>query len=206
MLIATPFTWRRWRLTEEEARELTVPLEGKAKEAEAPDPLAQKDRRIADLEEDLKRLQAEFENFKKRTEKEWAERSKLATQRLVTDLLPVLDSFDKAMEDAERNCDAASVSKGLAKLHKQLMQTLQREGLKEIKAEGEFDPFMHEAVLREERANEPDGRILEVYQKGYALNSRAIRPTKVKVAKKKEQVESHDDRSQEGNEKESQEE
>lgn len=134
----------------------------------------------------MKRLQAEFENFKKRTEKEWAERSKVATQRLVADLLGVLDSFDKALEDTEDDNDKNGPKAGLQRLHKQLLQTLQREGLKEIKADGKFDPFVHEALTKEEREDVEDGRILEVYQKGYALGQRTLRPARVKVAKKKE--------------------
>lgn len=191
-IAAASFPWRRWRLADEKADEATVPLKGETEEGPVPDPLAERDRQIAGLTADLKRIQAEFENFKKRTEREWTERSKLATQRLITGMLAVLDSFDKALEDASRNCDSQSLTKGLEQLHKQLLQTLQREGLKEIRTEGKFDPFMHEAVLREERDDADDGKILDVYQKGYILNSKAIRPAKVKVAKRKEPEEIHD--------------
>jgi len=158
--------------------------EGHAKESE--DLLAEKDRELADLTDTLKRLQAEFENLKKRNEKEWLERTKLASQQLMVDLLPVLDSIDKAMEDARNNGNAVSIRKGLEGLHKQLITTLQKDGLKEIPTKGKFDPFVHEALMREEREDLEDGDILEVYQKGYMLNSRPIRPARVKVAKKKE--------------------
>jgi len=144
----------------------------------------QKDRRIEELTNDLKRVQADFENYKKRAEKEWAERSKLATQKLMTDLLAVLDSFDKALEN-QGNADPRDLKKGLEGLHRQLLQVLQREGLREIKAEGRFDPFMHEALMREERPDAEDGQILEVYQKGYQVGSRPIRPARVKVAIRK---------------------
>ena len=163
-----------------------MPEEGTTKEASPDDSVTNKDKQIADLTDDLKRLQAEFENFKKRTEKEWAERSKIATQRLVTDLLGVLDSFDRALEDTEDDRDKNGPRAGLQRLHTQLLQTLQREGLKEIKADGKFDPFVHEALTKEEREDVEDGRILEVYQKGYALGQRTLRPARVKVAKKKE--------------------
>lgn len=156
------------------------------KEEASPDPIAEKDRKIAELTDDLKRIQADFENFKKRNDKDWTERMKLANQRLITDLLPLLDSFDVALEDAKKNADARSLRTGLQNLHKQLLQMLQREGLREIPAAKRFDPFMHEAVMREEMEDSEDGRILEVFQKGYTLGSKAIRPTKVKVAKKKE--------------------
>jgi molecular chaperone GrpE len=104
----------------------------------------------------------------------------------MTDLLAVLDSFDKAVEDAKKNSDGTSMRAGLERLHRQLYQTLHREGLREIKAEGKFDPFVHEALMREEREDADEGKILEVYQKGYALGSKALRPAKVKVAKRKE--------------------
>jgi molecular chaperone GrpE len=173
-------------VADEEARETAAPDEGEAKKAEVEDPLALKDQRIAELTDDLKRLQADFDNYKKRVEKEWNERSKLATQKLMTDLLAVLDSFEKAIEDAKKNSDKDSLKTGLEGLQRQLLQTLQREGLKEIKAEGKFDPFVHEALTREERSDVEEGEILEIYQKGYALGQRPLRPTRVKVAKKKE--------------------
>lgn len=191
------------------------PNEADAETKEEPqpeDPLAKKDREIEQLTDDLKRLQAEFENFKKRNEKEWADRVRLANQRLITDILPVLDSFDKAIEDAKENSESASLRKGLEGLRKQLMHILQSEGLKEIKAGGMLNPFMHEALMREEREGVEDGKILEVYQKGYALGSRPIRPTKVKVAKRKEPEEqrqkeanqNHDNQLEEDLESESQ--
>lgn len=173
-------------MADEEAKEAEAPEEGEAREERPLDPVALKDRQISELTEDLKRLQAEFDNFKKRSEKEWNERSKLATQRLMGDLLAVLDSFDKAIENAGKDCGRSELKTGLESLQKQLYQILQREGLREIKAQGRFDPFMHEALMREEREDAEDGKILEVYQKGYALGQKALRPAKVKVAKKKE--------------------
>lgn len=173
-------------MANEEAKEAATPEEGETKEAAVTDPLALRDKKIAELTDDLKRLQAEFDNYKKRSEKEWSERSRYATQNLMKDLLAVLDSFDKAIEDAKSNHNRNSLKAGLEGLHKQLLQTLQREGLKEIKAEGKFDPFVHEALMKEERNDVEEGRILEVYQKGYAIGQKPLRPTKVKVAKSKE--------------------
>jgi len=149
--------------------------------------LAAKEKEVEELTDTLKRLQAEFENFKKRNEKDWSGRVKLASQQLMIDLLPVLDSFDKALEDSKKNEGVASMKKGLEGLHKQLLRTLQQDGLKEISTKGKFDPFMHEALMREEREDLEDGEILEVFQKGYTLNSRPIRPARVKVAKRKEE-------------------
>jgi len=161
------------------------------------DPLARKDREIAELTDTLKRLQAEFENFRKRADKDWAEKVKLANQRLVQELLPVLDSFDKAVQESKD--DHPETLKGLEGLRKQLLQVLQREGLKEIKAEGKLDPFAHEVLLAEESDDAEDGRILQVFQKGYSLNSRPIRPARVKVAKRRASERPEEERQQEAN-------
>jgi len=157
-----------------------------AQERPEPDPLAERDRTIADLTATLRRLQAEFENYKKRTEREWSERVRLAGERVIADLLPILDTFDKALEDAGNNGDAKSLKKGLESIHKQLTQILQREGLREVDAKHKFDPFAHEAMMREEKEGVEDGKVLEVFQKGYALGPKVIRTAKVKVAAKRE--------------------
>jgi molecular chaperone GrpE len=175
--------WRRWTLVEQEPEGDEVSLEAVGSKAADESAMAAKERRIEELTGDLKRVQADFENFKKRTEKEWAERSKMTTQRLMTDLLAVLDSFDKALEDKNDSEGPELLRNGLEGLHRQLLQVLQREGLREINTEGRFDPFLHEALMREEREDVEDGQILEVYQKGYLIGSRPIRPARVKVAK-----------------------
>jgi len=189
--------WRRWTTSEEGTRREDG---SEPKQVEQPSTdLTSKEAEIAELTDTLKRLQAEFENFKKRNEKDWSEKVKIANQQLIVDLLPVLDSFDKALEDAKNNGNAGTIKKGLDGLHKQFLRTLQRNGLKEISTEGKFDPFVHEALMREEREDLDDGDILEVFQKGYMLNSKPIRPARVKVAKKKEE-EPEDLRGKEGQE------
>jgi len=190
-------------VAEEEASDATEPAVEEKPAAE--DPVAAKDKHIAELTDDLKRLQAEFDNYKKRMDREWSDKVKLANQRLITDLLAILDSFDKALEDAKRNSSPESLKAGLGKLHKQFLQALQREGLREIKAEGKFDPFMHEALMREEREDVEDGRILEVFQKGYAIGGKPIRPTKVKVTKKKQPEELRQKEAEQDNATQSQE-
>jgi molecular chaperone GrpE len=180
-------SWRRWNTADEEPSEAANGEGGdEADEKPELDPLTERDRTIADLTVALKRLQAEFENYKKRTEREWSDRAKLAGERVITDLLPLLDTFDKALEDARNNWDATSLRKGLESIHKQLVMTLQKEGLHEVEAKHRFDPFAHEAMMREEKEGVEDGRILEVFQKGYALGPKVIRTAKVKVAAKKE--------------------
>jgi molecular chaperone GrpE len=146
----------------------------------------EKERKIAELTDDLKRLQAEFENFKKRNEKEWSERAKFANQWIMADLLMVLDSFDRALEDAKDCSDAKSIKDGVQRVQRQFMQILEKEGLKEIDTKSKFDPFLHEAIMSEEKDDVEDGKILDVYQKGYVLGNKALRPAKVKVAKRAE--------------------
>jgi molecular chaperone GrpE len=174
-------------MSEDDEEKAAAPeLEQPVSPQPAEDALAAKDRQIDELTNTLKRIQAEFENYKKRRDKEYADRVKLAGEMVMTALLPVLDTFDKALEDAKNNGDAQKLRKGLESVHRQLMQALRGEGLKEIKTGDKFDPFMHEALMREEDENGEDGKILEVYQKGYTLGPKVIRTSKVKVSKKKE--------------------
>jgi molecular chaperone GrpE len=168
------------------SEEDTQPTGGDAKgNVSVEDALTAKDRQIQDLTDTLKRTQAEFENYKKRVNREWSEKSRLAGERIVGDLLAVLDTFDKALERTDRADDVNSRSDGLEGIHKQLLQTLQRAGLKEIDTHAPFDPFMHEALMREELDDGDDGTILEVFQRGYILGPKVIRTAKVKVSAKK---------------------
>lgn len=88
------------------------------------------------------------------------------------------------MQETSNSGDDKGLREGLEKVFRQLALTLEKEGLKEIKAEGKFDPFLHEAIHREESPEVDEGKILEVYQKGYMLNGRVLRPAKVKVARR----------------------
>jgi molecular chaperone GrpE len=180
-------------MADEDSGEAVKPDTGQdAKEVPPPDPVADRDRRIQELTDDLKRLQAEFENYKKRAAKETAERSRAGAEGVVRDLLAVLDTFDKALDDARANGYPEPLRKGLEGLHRQLLQTLARQGVREVRTDGAFDPFEHEAMMREERGDREDGSILEVFQKGYAMGPRVIRTAKVKVCKNTAEEEVHD--------------
>ena len=159
---------------------------------QTPSPLAEKDKKIDELTEALKRLQAEFENFKKRVAKERMELSKLAAESVVYDMLAVLDTFDQALENGAEAQDAKALLDGLEEIHRQLVQTLQRHGLREIRTDGRFDPFEHEATMREETDDQEDGTILEVFQRGYLLGPKVIRPARVKVSKAIGHPDDHD--------------
>ncbi len=134
----------------------------------------------------LKYLQAEFDNYRKRVEKEREEFAKYATERLVRQLLDVYENLERALENGA-NGDKEALLKGVEMTFQQLKDVLEKEGLEPIKALGaRFDPFLHEAVLQEEREDCDEGTVLEEYQRGYMLNKKVIRYSKVKVAKKKE--------------------
>ncbi|MCK4650310.1 nucleotide exchange factor GrpE [Candidatus Pacearchaeota archaeon] len=123
--------------------------------------------------EQMQRLQAEFENFRKRTEREKQENLKNANEELITKLLEVLDSFELALKHTD--------NKGIKMIYSELYTILQKEGLEPIKTEGKFDPRIHEALIQEE--GEEDGKITEELQKGYKLNDKLIRASKVKITK-----------------------
>ena len=133
------------------------------------------------------RLHAEFENFKKRMEREKCEYYKYALERLVKDLLPVFDHLELAIKSAEESKDFERFSEGIKLIHKQLKDTLEKEGLKYECAVGErFDPCKHEAMMHlETDAHEPNV-VMEEHKKGYFLNDRLIRPAMVTVAKRPE--------------------
>ncbi len=150
-----------------------------AKEASEKEELRKK---VQEYKESLQRLQADFENYKKRCEKETTSAIKYANAGLVKALLPVLDNFELALKNSK---DAEKFIKGVEMIYAQLYSMLEDIGLRKIDAEGRnFDPYMHEVLLQEE--SEKDGIVLEELQKGYLLNDAVIRHTKVKVGKKKE--------------------
>lgn len=134
------------------------------------------------LREALLRKSADFDNLKKRTEKDKAEYFKFALADTFHDILGVLDNFERAL--AHRG-DASSedFQAGIDMIARQLRDSLRKYGLVEVPALGlPFDPNVHEAVVKEETADAPPGTVLEVFQKGYMLNERLLRPARVKVA------------------------
>ena len=128
----------------------------------------------------LQRLQAEFANYKKRTTREYEALSARANERLVNALLPVLDDLARALEAAEAH-EEAKLEEGVRLVHRQLAETLAKEGLAEIETEGQFDPHVHEALLSQP-SEADEGAILEVIQKGYRLGDRVLRPARVVVS------------------------
>ncbi len=143
--------------------------------------IEQKNRKIDELTDTLKRLQAEFENYKKRIDKEKIEFVKFAHADIVAKMLPVLDSFEIALKNTT---DKEKFVEGIKIIYAQLYSVLEAEGLKPIKAAGEkFDPYKHEVLMKQE-SDKPDDTILEEFQKGYMLNDKVLRHSKVKVSGK----------------------
>lgn len=149
--------------------------------------------------EKMLRTLAEMENLRKRLDKEKKDYVNYANQELVSDLIPVLDNFDRALSSSDRDPGAASYLEGVKMIYNQLREVLGRQGLEEIKARGEhFDPFFHEAVQQEETGDCPDGTVMEVLLKGYLFRGRLIRPAAVKVSSHPEEGSEEDDPASSG--------
>ncbi|HEV8688285.1 MAG TPA: nucleotide exchange factor GrpE [Gaiellaceae bacterium] len=148
------------------------------------DELAEVTRERDEYLDSLRRLKAEFENYRKRAARDQDALVARAHERLVKELLPVLDDLGRALEAAERH-EEAQLEEGVSLVHRQLAGILAKEGLAEIEAEGAFDPNVHEALLSQP-SDEPEGSVIEVIQKGYTLGDRVLRPARVVVASPKE--------------------
>jgi molecular chaperone GrpE len=142
--------------------------------------LEQAEAEIHRLKDAQLRKLAEFENFKKRTEREKSDYFRFALADFFRDLLPVLDNFERALAHSDAADD--EYRQGVSLIYRQLVDALKKRGLTEVSADGAFDPNIHEAVAREEGGNHEPNTILQVLQKGYYLNDRLLRPAFVKVA------------------------
>jgi molecular chaperone GrpE len=133
----------------------------------------------------LQRLKAEFDNYRKREARLQSERARHAAERLVKELLPVVDDLERALEAAEQH-EEAKLEEGVRLVHRELRDALAREGLVEIDTGGAFDPHVHEALLSQP-SEAVEGTVIEVVQKGYRLGDRVLRPARVVVAGPKEE-------------------
>jgi molecular chaperone GrpE len=142
--------------------------------------LAEKEKALQEMRELLQRVQAEFENFGKRTEKEKKQFQENANAALIKKLLPLLDSLEGATQHGNEN-----EKKGLLALYKQFLEILKKEGLEEIQTLGKsFDPTYCECIAYESQPKEKDDTVLEVLQKGYLFKEKVLRPAKVKINRK----------------------
>ena len=134
----------------------------------------------AEIHDRFLRSQAEFQNFRRRVERERLEFHEYASAEAVRALLPILDDFGRALKVEHSGSDYA---KGVELIYQRLFDALKKLGLEPIVSEGQqFDPHVHEAVHKEERDDRPDGTVLEDYERGYNFKGRLLRPAKVKVS------------------------
>jgi molecular chaperone GrpE len=169
-----------------------VPEEARA--GHAPPSEDELKKRLADVEKerddylhDLQRVAAEFENYRKRVARDQQSLAARAHERLVKELLPVLDNLERTLAAAAEGAEGAPeghaprLLEGVRLVHRELEEALAKEGLSEIETDGRFDPHVHEALLSQP-SDQEEGAILDVLQKGYRLGDRVLRPARVVVS------------------------
>jgi molecular chaperone GrpE len=175
-------------LTEENTGEAVPSEETATKEAEV-NPVEQYLQEIQQLKGKLEeadnrilRLQADFDNFRRRTRLDQEAGEKYRAQKLITDLLPALDNFERAMKVEADNEQVKSLLQGMDMVYRGMVDALKKEGVEPIEAVGkEFDPHLHQAVMQGEDENYGSNIVTDEFQKGYLLKDRVIRPSMVKV-------------------------
>ena len=164
--------------TEEDTKNLPAKLEEKEKEA-------------AENYDKFLRASAELDNYKKRIAKERTDLIKYGNETLVKDMLPIIDSLDRALEHAGNSEDFDAIIKGLTLVQEQFLGCLEKHGVERVQSTGkDFDPNGHEAMLQVESERHGENKIVEEFEKGYLLNGRLLRPARVSVSKgvKKEEI------------------
>lgn len=143
------------------------------------------------LKDQLIRLAADFDNFRKRTARQMEENRKTVLEQVLLDFVEVTDNFDRALKSARTAEDMGSIVSGIEQLSKQFFSIMEKYGLERIKCEkaGEFDPHRHEAIQHIETSEVPDNTIVDVYKHGYALNDKIVRPALVSVARNPDETE-----------------
>ena len=157
--------------TKAELQERLEELEQRLEAAEA-----ERDERTNDLQ----RVAADFDNYRKRVARDQESLVTRAHERLVKELLPVLDDLERALQAAAEH-EEAKLADGVQLVYRELRDALSHEGLAEVEADGKFDPHVHEALLTQP-SNREEGSVLEVLQKGYRLGDRVLRPARVVIA------------------------
>jgi molecular chaperone GrpE len=156
-------------------------VEGSDPAAPTPDDVAKLEAERDEYLDLAQRVQADFENYRKRAAREQERLIAHAHERLVRELLPVLDDLERALEAAERH-EEAQLVEGVKLVERSLRDALRKEGLAEIETDGAFDPHVHEALLTQPSDGMEAGSVLEVVQRGYRLGDKVVRPARVIVA------------------------
>jgi len=189
--ILSPSSFILWRNCM--AEEITEEKKDEAPAAELPDDaaelkqlLTQERAKSAEYLDSWRRAAADMSNYRKRIEKDASEMSRLANSVLIARLLPVVDDFDRAFQTVPDNLRGLTWIDGMVLIARKMSAILESEGLKTIEALNKsFDAYLHEAVIQEASDQHEDGTVIAELQKGYKLGDRVLRPTMVKVAKKK---------------------
>ena len=175
------------RTSEENAEVETVcednvtDINSKLEEKKINDKIEELEKQIEEKDDKYKRLQAEYSNYMRRTQEEKQTIGIFANEKIITELIPVIDSMERAMDACSDKED--DMYKGINLVHKQLIDCLQKFELEEIKAlNEEFDPNLHLAVMQESVEGVEPNKVVMVLQKGYKLKTKVIRPTMVKVS------------------------
>ncbi len=148
--------------------------------------LSSEARKAKELFEKCLRIQADFDNARKRLEREREEFIKFAQYNIIQDFLAVLDDFERAFSSAKEARDIEKLIQGLEIIGKDIYSLLNKYGVEEIEAEGKaFNPEVHEALMQEERDDVPENTVVQVLQKGYKLHDKVLRPARVKVSRPK---------------------
>ena len=160
--------------------ELSEPTDSKKDEA----PETEAERQRDEYYDLLLRKTAEFDNFRKRIERERQAVNEAATADLISDLLPIIDDLERALQAEAVDEGAQRYRRGVELIHQQLLDVLRKRGVRPIEALGaDFDPYYHQAVVHEAAPGKRDGEVIEEFRRGYMLGDRLLRPSMVKVAK-----------------------
>ncbi len=159
----------------------------KQKLEEKEDTIEELNKKIKEYEELLKRKMADFENYKRRVKTELDEKEKRANQKLIEDVLPIVDNFEKAIEAAENNSDFDALFDGIKLIEKQFKQVLSKYDVHPLETIGkEFDPNLHDALMIDESGEYDHDTVIKEWQKGYLMGEKVIRHAQVVVGKAKQ--------------------
>jgi molecular chaperone GrpE len=169
--------------TPDEKKTPEKPVESdRAATQELLDKIAAMEKEKTELFERLQRVSADYLNFQKRTDRQIADITTYEKEKIIRTLLPVLDNFEHMLQTAPSAEDIETLVNGIRIIHDHVLGILRAQGVEQIKAAGEkFDPMLHQAMMRRTEPEKEENMVLEEFQKGYMLNGRAIRPSRVVV-------------------------
>ncbi|HHP1037818.1 TPA: nucleotide exchange factor GrpE [Bacillus thuringiensis] len=169
-------------VTPENSEETEETVEEKSEAALLQEKVDELQAKLTETEGRTLRLQADFENYKRRVQMDKQAAEKYRAQSLVSDILPALDNFERAMQVEATDEQTKSLLQGMEMVHRQLLEALTKEGVEVIEAVGkQFDPNEHQAIMQVEDSEFESNAVVEEFQKGYKLKDRVIRPSMVKV-------------------------